>query len=146
MLKTTNRRNPSVAGVEQEFTRLPHPTIDGAEVLRIDIGRPQTLGNPFTSKPSRLGAWVKRGVRFDVVTVRTASEAVEKFHGHLRAHWTQRTAVRRILERIADFCEAHQDNDVEFVCWCHPAPCHGHVLEYAIKGILNARAQLRERD
>lgn len=76
-------------------------------------GEPGRWGNPFSHRPSRVGA---------VTLVTTREEAI--------AHYADWLAAEVDAERISPSELAALDGKV-LGCWCAPQPCHGEVLERA---------------
>ena len=75
-------------------------------VIRIYIGRPSPLGNPFV-----VG---RDGSRTDVIR-------------RYRTRIADRPNLVEPLWRIS------QQGDLELECWCSPLPCHGDVLKELIE-------------
>ncbi len=71
------------------------------------IGRPSKWGNPFTHKP---------GTKADFV-LPTRGEAIEAYK-----EWITKGAGKHLLKDL------HELKGKTLGCWCHPLPCHGHVL------------------
>ena len=87
--------------------------------IRVYIGRPSPLGNPFSHLDGTLAAW----------RVATREEAVAQYEGWLRHEYLTNPVVHHALERIAQMA---QEADVELECFCAPLACHGDVLKRII--------------
>ncbi len=70
------------------------------------IGRPSEWGNPFGSKDGTQAKF----------RVSSRHEAIQAFKEWVLA---DPNMVRKIKQRL---------KGKDLVCWCAPAPCHGHVL------------------
>jgi len=88
------------------------------------IGRPSCLGNPFTHLSSKSP---------DVIKVATRDEAVAKYK-----HWLieQLLSNEKIQSEIAGLVELYMNGkDINLVCYCSPASCHGDILKEVIESI-----------
>jgi hypothetical protein len=75
------------------------------------IGRPSKWGNPFSHK---------NGTKAQFKT-ETRDEAIEKYKD-----WILHGAGKHLLNDL------HELKNKTLGCWCHPLPCHGHVLAQLI--------------
>jgi hypothetical protein len=83
------------------------------------IGRPSPLGNPFTAKQEG-----------------SKEIAISKYRLWLNTQWnTGNTRVINELKRIASMLKT--TGEVNLICWCAPAQCHGEVVRDAILNIVN---------
>lgn len=80
--------------------------------LDIYIGRPSVLGNPYSSKDSKIPSTIK---------VDTALQAVNLYSKWLKGKIDAKDP--EILEALSQL-----NPDSVLVCWCKPAICHGDVL------------------
>jgi hypothetical protein len=71
------------------------------------IGRPSKWGNPFTHKGGTKAEYV----------LDTREEAIEAYH-----KWITEGEGKYLLKYLPEL------KDKILGCWCHPQPCHGHVL------------------
>lgn len=86
-------------------------TKDGA--VRVYIGRPSPLGNPFVI--GRAGS---------------RAEVIERYERWLKNAMKEGEA-KRELERLTRL--AGEGADLELECWCSPLACHGDVLKRMIE-------------
>jgi hypothetical protein len=84
---------------------------DGA--VRVYIGRPSPLGNPY-----QIG---QQGSR---------AEVIEQYEQWLKNELRGGGMVRKELERLARIAAEHP---LELECWCKPLACHGDVLKRVIE-------------
>jgi len=85
----------------------------GDKEVRIFVGRPSVLGNPF-----RIG---KDGSR---------AEVIEKYRRWLWDEIKKRGQVYKELVGLVEF--EQQVEEIQLACFCHPLPCHGDVLVKAL--------------
>lgn len=75
------------------------------------IGRPSSLGNPFSHRPGTLAQY----------RVKSRKEAIERYRAWLLAKVEARDPeVMAALARVTP--------DTVLTCWCVPQPCHGQVI------------------
>lgn len=88
------------------------------------IGRPSPLGNPFSHLPNTLAEH----------RVASRDEAVDAY-----ARWIEDklrdpdSPQSREFDRLVALA---MQGDLQLVCWCAPARCHGHVLKTLIEQYL----------
>lgn len=81
------------------------------------IGRPSTLGNPFTHLEEKTLACYK---------VKTREEAVENYREYFYAMLGTEYKFKLAIDWIE---EKSKKGDVHLVCWCAPLPCHGDIIK-----------------
>ncbi len=84
----------------------------------IYIGRPSPLGNPFTHLETSTKAQVK---------VATREEAIERYKVWIKEKIKNRDP--EVLQELTAIINKAKNVDINFVCWCHPKSCHGHILK-----------------
>lgn len=104
--------------------RTTEPPLQG--VLRIYIGRPSVLGNPWSSKASRIPG---------TLHVPSREEAIRLFEEDLD-HQPQDSPAWQEIHRLAAL-----QVPLELECWCAPKPCHGHVIAERIRRIRQAKSK-----
>lgn len=85
----------------------------GDKDVRVFIGRPSVLGNPF-----RIG---RDGSR---------EEVIFKYRRWL---WSEIKKQGRVYKELVGLLEFEQQvEEIQLACFCHPLPCHGDVLMKAL--------------
>jgi hypothetical protein len=122
---------------------------------RVYVGRPGQWGNPFASKPSRVGeqinlaewqarpnpwTWLLKHRGSYTIRVSSATLAVDLYLQFLRQMWQQDAFMHNELLILAR-CYKEQADDLLLVCWCKHSihddtPCHGNAIKAAILGII----------
>lgn len=122
---------------------------------RLYVGRGGQWGNPFASKPSRVGKqislaewqaksdpwlWLVQHKGRYTVRVSSSQEAVDLYRQLLRQMWQHDPFMRHELLTLAGYYKQQAD-DLLLVCWCKhqpndDTPCHGDVIKGAIEGII----------
>lgn len=92
-----------------------------AGAVRVHIGRPSLLGNPFM-----IG---RDGTRLEVIS---------KYKQWLWLQMQNSEAVQAELNKLVALVK--QSNTLELECWCAPLPCHGDVVAEAIKYLMQRDA------
>jgi hypothetical protein len=87
----------------------------------IYIGRPSSLGNPFTHLNTKSKAEVK---------VNSREEAIEKYKEWITKKIKEKDPA--VIQELTNIITIAEHNDVNLVCWCHPKACHGHILKKII--------------
>jgi hypothetical protein len=82
------------------------------------IGRPSALGNPFTHLSISTRAQIK---------VETREEAIEKYKEWIKVKIKEQDP--DIINELSQIIKKAENGGVNLVCWCHPKPCHGHILK-----------------
>lgn len=124
---------------------------------RIGIGRPGQWGNPFASKPSRVGKqislaewqakpdpwhWLMQHKGRYTIRVSSNTEAVKLYREFLRYLWQHDPFIRSELISLARYYKEQEEENLLLVCWCKrrpvgdDTPCHGDVIREAIEGII----------
>ena len=88
------------------------------------IGRPSTLGNPFTH--------LTTSTTKNIIIVKSRKEAIDKYNKYFYEKIEDNDMFFMAeLEQIEKIGEKH--GKVNLVCWCAPKLCHGNVIkEYLI--------------
>lgn len=86
--------------------------------LRIYIGRPSPLGNPFTH--------IRDKTTLAKFLAETREDAVEKY-----SQWLGTTD--RALAELLRIRNLSLEHDIELECWCAPLSCHGDVIKKVIE-------------
>ena len=90
--------------------------------VRVYIGRPSPLGNPFTHIHDR-----KTKAEYIVAS---RDEAVRRYEGWLRKQIAEASP---IYGKIGDLVSILLDGfDLELECWCAPKSCHGDIIKKVI--------------
>lgn len=84
-------------------------------VVRVYVGRPSPLGNPFPLQRES-----------------GRQAVVDAYRGWLRDQWRTRGPARAELERL---CALARSGPLELVCFCAPKLCHADVIRVAIEAI-----------
>jgi hypothetical protein len=83
------------------------------------IGRPSPLGNPFTSKQEG-----------------SKEQAIAKYRLWLNTQW--RTGYKPVCDELKRLAQKLKTTgEINLVCWCAPAKCHGEIIATAIRSILD---------
>lgn len=123
---------------------------------RVYIGRPSQWGNPFASKPSKVGTsfslaewqakadpwrWLVQHKAEVTIKVETAGEAVELYEQFLRKMYQYDPFMRNELLIMARSFKEEREN-LLLICWCKRSPhdketpCHGDTIRTAIEAII----------
>jgi hypothetical protein len=86
------------------------------DALRVYIGRPSPLGNPFVI--GRDG---------------TREEVIEAYRRRFSIGVELDEAVQNA---VAGLLEIARDGDLELECWCSPQHCHGDVIKSWLEGAI----------
>lgn len=118
------------------------------------IGRPSLLGNPFASKPSKIGQqlnllewqdipdywlWLIHNHKRCTIRVGSDQAAVELYQQFLRKLYQHDAEVRNELKRLARLSQ--DSGTLHLICWCKlkvndDTPCHGDVIKAALEGLI----------
>lgn len=82
------------------------------EKYDVYIGRPSKWGNPYSHKEGTIAKY----------KTNTRREAIDSFRAYIM-HGKGKHLLNDLDELEGKICG----------CWCHPKPCHGHVLQEIIK-------------
>ena len=92
--------------------------------IRVDRDNP-VLGNPYVLR-NKLDA-------------REREKVIESYRKDLEADLATRGPMFEAIETIADRVAAGEAICLQ--CWCKPLPCHGDLIETAVRDVLAAREQ-----
>ena len=62
--------------------------------------------------------------------VATRDEAIERYKDWIKQKIKDRDPA--VLHEITAIINKAEKTDINLVCWCHPKPCHGHILKKII--------------
>jgi hypothetical protein len=81
------------------------------------IGRGSPFGNPYAFKPGTKAEFI----------VATREEAIEKYREHFHRKRMNDVFMYEMLQIM--FAAHVRGEDINLVCYCSPAPCHGQVIK-----------------
>jgi hypothetical protein len=91
--------------------------------VRVYIGRPTPLGNPFSHLDNTLAKF----------KVKTREESIEKYREWLTDKFAPLKDKGPEWDQYFHIWACVGHVDVELECWCAPLPCHGDVIKEWIK-------------
>ena len=97
------------------------PPLDDS--IRIYVGRPTPLGNPFSHMNNTLAQFL----------VKDREEAVAKYRVWLLDEIKRSPEINHKIHMIKDLA---RNSNIELECWCYPQPCHADVIKQVIEAEL----------
>jgi len=89
------------------------------------ISRPTIFGNPWSHMDSKYA---------DAIKTKTREEAIEKYIPHFIEQYKTDPSFKEAADTLVEIAK---ESDINLVCWCFPAKCHGDIIkkfiEYKLK-------------
>ena len=88
------------------------------------IGRPSILGNPYSHLPSKFP---------DTIKMDTREKAISQYKKWLLTQLKYDITFQNEIAKLVELYKGGQD--INLLCYCFPAACHGQVIKEIIESL-----------